>query len=102
MGRRSKLEIIINVLEAIHNGESKPSRIMLSANISWNKLNDVLDSLISQELVTQINTKEPRRKQDKRTNVSYYLTPKGQNVLKRFYKEKLISKTTNFELFHST
>lgn len=102
MGRRSKLEITISVLEVIQNGESKPSRIMNSANISWNKLNRVLDFLISQELVTQINTKESRRKQDKRSYIGYYITPKGQNVLRRFHKDKSLIKPSNFNLFHLT
>jgi predicted transcriptional regulator len=93
---------MITVLEVIQNGESKPSRIMHSANISWNKLNNVLDSLISQDLVTRRNLKEPRRKQDKRSNIGYYITAKGQNVLRRFHKEKSVIKTTSFNLFHST
>jgi predicted transcriptional regulator len=102
MGRRSKLEIMITVLEAIQNGESKPSRIMHYANISWNKLNLVIDSLLSQELVSQRNLEEPRRKKDKRSTIGYFITPKGQNVLRRFHKEKSVIKTKRFSLFQST
>lgn len=101
MGRRSKLEIIINVLEILQNGESKPSRIMHSANISWNMLNDILDSLISQELVTPIDTKVISRKRDKRSKISYNISPKGQNVLRRFHK-KSPNEIKEFNLFYLT
>ena len=41
--RRSKLEIYLDVLSSIHEGISKPTRIMYSANLSWKALNKILD-----------------------------------------------------------
>ncbi|TEU09360.1 hypothetical protein E3J20_06555, partial [Candidatus Bathyarchaeota archaeon] len=47
--RRSKLEIYLEVLQIIKGGTSKPTRIMYSANISWQPLMRVLSSMISQD-----------------------------------------------------
>ena len=85
--RRSRLEVHLDVLYTIRNGVKKPTRIMYGANLSWKPLQRVLDSLISQELVKEIEPLDPR---DKRTSVCYDLTQKGENVLGYFNKAKAL------------
>ena len=62
--RRSKLEILIDVLNAIKNGTEKPTRIMYKANLSWRLLNSTLSTLESQDLVEELDTSDSG---DKRT-----------------------------------
>jgi predicted transcriptional regulator len=60
---------------------------MYGANLSWKPLQRVLDSLIQQDLVTEI---EPLDSKDKRTSVCYDLTQKGENVLSYFNKARAL------------
>jgi predicted transcriptional regulator len=83
--RRSRLEVYLDVMWTIKNGTKKPTRIMYGANLSWKPLQRVLDALINQGLVTEI---EPFDLKDRRTNVCYGLTQKGENVLNYFNKAK--------------
>jgi len=103
MGRRSKLEIMINVLNVIQDGETKPTRIMYGANLSWNICSEILDSLVSQELIEIIDISESIRKRDRRTNTVYNITPKGQNVLRYFHTAKtLMGKKEKFNPYQIT
>jgi predicted transcriptional regulator len=103
MGRRSKLEIMINVLNVIQDGETKPTRIMYGANLSWKICSEILDSLVSQELVEIIDISESTRKRDRRTNTVYKITPKGQNVLRYFHTAKtLMGKNEKFNPYQIT
>jgi predicted transcriptional regulator len=86
--RRSKLEILLNVLEVIQKGENKPTRIMYQSNLSYTLLKDVLNKLINQELIIEKNPAIGYRKRDKRTNKIYQITTKGQNVLRYFHNAK--------------
>ena len=92
MGRRSKLEIMVRVLNVIQNGETKPTRIMYGANLSWKICSELLDSLVSQGLVDSIDTSESRRR-DKRTSTEYLITSKGQNVVRYFHTAKMLMGT---------
>jgi predicted transcriptional regulator len=83
--RRSKLEVYLDVMWTIKNGTTKPTRIMYGANLSWKPLQRTLDALINQGLVAEI---EPFYLKDKRTNICYQLTQKGENVLNYFNKAK--------------
>ena len=85
MARRSKLEIYLEVLRIIKIGTSKPTRIMYSANISWQPLMRVLDSLSFQGLINEIDVSEGR-KRDKRTSKIYEITMKGEQVI-RYFKD---------------
>jgi len=82
--RRSKLEIYLEVLNIIKSGVSKPTRIMYQANISWQPLVRILSSMVSQELIEQIDTSELGRKRDKRTSKIYNITMKGEKVIRYF------------------
>jgi predicted transcriptional regulator len=84
-GRRSKLEIYLEVLQIIKSGTSKPTRIMYQANISWQPLTRILTSMVSQGLVEAVDTNSlSRRKKDKRTRNIYQITIKGDQVLRYF------------------
>ena len=79
--RRSKLEIYIDVLKTIKEGTIKPTRIMYSSNLSWKLLQSVLESMVEQNLIEEIDQSDSR---DKRTNVVYQVTSKGDSVIKYF------------------
>ena len=83
--RRSKLEIYLDVLWIIKNGTRKPTRIMYGANLSWKPLQRILRSMVSQELIREIDASDNR---DKRTNTYYEITQKGENVVKYFNRAK--------------
>jgi predicted transcriptional regulator len=57
---------------------------MYQANISWQPLMKVLGSMVSQGLVSEIDTTSMGRRRDKRTSKIYEITMKGEQVLKYF------------------
>jgi predicted transcriptional regulator len=77
--RRSKLEIVLNVLSAIKEGVDKPTRIMYAANLSWKPTQRILGSLVEQELIYEI-----KETGSKRSKLRYSITEKGVNVLRYF------------------
>ncbi len=85
--RRSKLEIMLTILDAIKSGVDKPTRIMYAANMSWNPTQKVLQKLVSEGHLEVIE--EPSVQRAKKR---YLITEKGANVL-RYFKgaEELIS-----------
>ena len=78
--RRSNFEIMLDILTVIIEGETKPTRIMYRANLSWGSLNDTLENLVENGLIEE--QKIPRNKREKRR---YNITEKGRNVAK-YYK----------------
>ena len=73
--KRSRIEIYIDVLQAIRKGVHKPTRIMYRTNLSWKPLMQVLDAMIKQQLIASEN---------QGTHVTYKITEKGMNVLNYF------------------
>ncbi|MCX6649858.1 MAG: hypothetical protein NTV61_10815 [Candidatus Bathyarchaeota archaeon] len=82
--RRSKLEIYIDVMEEIRSGTILPTRIMYAANLSWKPLQQILASLVIQDLIEECTVEEG----DNRSDRVYHITEKGQNVLLYFGKAK--------------
>jgi predicted transcriptional regulator len=78
--KRDRLRIYLDVLKVIRKGESKPTRIMYSSNLSWKPLKQILNSLIDQEIVEVTRAKSH--------NV-YSLTEKGFDVLEYFDAAKM-------------
>lgn len=78
--RRSKFQLSVEVLGQIKRGEKKPTRIMYSANLSWKSLKEILESLVSQELVDEVIVSRSSKRAKKR----YEITPKGENVLQYY------------------
>ena len=97
--RRSKLEIYLDVLKVIKEGTTKPTRIMYGANLSWKLLQDILNSMVNQDLIEEIDVSESR---DKRTNKVYQVTTKGNSVIRYFDQAKGLIKVDepNFNPFH--
>ena len=83
MVKRSRLEIYFDVLRVVMKGVSKPTRIMYSANLSWNSLQGILQSLLDQGFIRERRLKNSRR---------YEVTEKGENVLS-FYRKAVAGLT---------
>ncbi len=77
--KRSRLEIYLDVLRVIKNGVHKPTRIMYTTNLSWNPLQEILNSLISQDLIVMKDDGSRKR---------YEITEKGRTALKYFRQTK--------------
>ena len=77
--RRSKLDIQLEVLKAVREGVDKPTRIMYAANMSWNPVRKILDSLVDGGLLSVISNTV-----GKRTKRRFEITEKGVYVLNYF------------------
>ena len=71
--RRSKFQISIEVLEAISQGEFKPTRLMYACNLSWSSMRDVLDLLEAKGYIEDLSS-DGKRKQ-------LGITGKGTEIL---------------------
>ncbi len=83
--RRSKLEIMLKVLEAVKEGVDKPTRIMYAVNMSWNPTQEVLAKLVEDGLIRV--TEEPGGRRKKKR---YEITEKGANVIRYFQGVKAL------------
>lgn len=81
--RRSRLDIVLNVLSAIKEGVDKPTRIMYAANLSWKPTQRILRSLVQQGLLREIEETSSRR-----TKKRYEITEKGTNLVRYFERAK--------------
>lgn len=73
--RRSRIEIYLDVLQAIRKGVQKPTLIMYRTNLSWKPLMQILDAMMEQDLIIS---------EDMGRHVTYKITEKGANVLNYF------------------
>lgn len=83
------MEIYVDILEAVSNGNQGPTRIMYKANISWQVLQEALDFLMSNAFLLE-ELESSRR--------AYRLTEKGFRVLNDFMsikEELIVSKPLN-------
>jgi len=53
MAKRSRLEISCDILKLILEGEHKPTQLMYKANISWDVIKDLLELMITKELIKE-------------------------------------------------
>ena len=81
--RRSRLELIFDILLAIQNkgGTIKPTHLMYKSNLSHKLLNNYLDELIQKELVAIVE--EVSRKK-KKSSKKVIITEKGSSFLAEF------------------
>lgn len=70
---RSRLAILVDILEVIAEGETKPTRIMYGANLSYDRLQKYLDYLVRMGLINEIKDNE---------EVRYRITEKGLQFIK--------------------
>ncbi len=89
--RRSKNEILIQILQVIKDGNSKPTRIMYAANTAWKPVVQYLDELWTKGLIEM----GPKPEKDKRSSKTYYLTDQGQEAIKQFNKAMRLLKFDN-------
>ena len=68
----------MDVLEAIHKGEEKPTRLMYKANLSWMKCHAILMDLEARGMVI---TKKIGKK---RTWKRYRISERGLSTLKHY------------------
>ena len=71
--KRSKLQLFIDILKTIENGEYKPTRIMYKSNLSWQPLKQILNRMVELELV---------EKKKIGTRQSFRITERGKIFLK--------------------
>jgi predicted transcriptional regulator len=84
--RRSRLEIYLDILNAVLNGESKTTRIMYAANLSSKSARRFLKKLVNEDYLSV--TKNDKRR---RTKKIYTITSKGVRILTYFQRaEKLL------------
>lgn len=75
VGRRSKMETICDILGAVSQGATKPTRIMYKANLSWSVTQIYIKSLNSNGLLLASYNEN---------KTQYHLTEKGIQVLHEF------------------
>ncbi|MDG6900322.1 MAG: hypothetical protein JRM76_07990 [Nitrososphaerota archaeon] len=82
VGRRSRFEILCDILKVVSDGANKPTHIMQMANLTWNGLLSYLESLMRNGLLA--------RQEGPRT--TYILTARGKIVLNQYLslKEALV------------
>ncbi|MCJ7631451.1 winged helix-turn-helix domain-containing protein [Candidatus Bathyarchaeota archaeon] len=88
--RRSRVELYVDILQAIANGRESPARIVYAANLSYDRVVKCLDFLEDQSLIQRSSDTKKRR---------YKVVSKGMDVLRYFgevqtalfYKNKTIN-----------
>ncbi len=79
-GRRSILQIRVDILKVIAEGYGKPTQVMYRANLSWNVLQNQLKFFLESAMV-QVEEYGNRRR--------YSVTAKGNEMLQSY--EKLVN-----------
>ena len=69
-----------DITKEIYDGECKPTRVMLRANVSWGAFKKHVSILISQGLVVEKNILDNR--QDRRSKVRYDITEEGKTFIR--------------------
>lgn len=85
--RRTKIDIINDMLLSMREkgGKIKPTHLMYKANLSHKLLNTYLEDLVSNEMVTEVKSKD---------NYTYLIiTDKGLEFLTEFQKMKEFQKS---------
>jgi predicted transcriptional regulator len=76
-GRRSLLQIKVDILRAVEGGYGKPTQIMYRANLSWNVLQAQLKTFIESGMLVVEEYGSRRR---------YLITPKGTEMVESYQK----------------
>ena len=76
-GRRSLLQIKVDILRVVAAGYGKPTQIMYKANLSWNVLQAQLKSFLESEMI-EVEAYGSRRR--------YLITPKGIDMINSYQK----------------
>jgi predicted transcriptional regulator len=76
-GRRSLLQIRVDILRVVSEGYGKPTQIMYKANLSWNVLQAQLRSFLDNGLL-KVEEYGSRRR--------YTITPNGSEMVRSYQK----------------
>lgn len=76
-GRRSILQIKVDILRAVEAGYGKPTQIMYRANLSWNVLQAQLKGFLESGMLVVEEYGSRRR---------YLITPKGAEMVESYQK----------------
>ncbi len=76
-GRRSLLQIKVDILKAVESGYGKPTQIMYRANLSWNVLQAQLKSFLETGMLAVEEYGSRRR---------YLITQKGTEMVESYQK----------------
>ncbi len=77
MDRRSRLEIYFDILKVIGRGVDKPTQIMYKANLSWETMQDIFETLIKSGFIQEEIMMNSKR---------YKVTDKGKGALSYYLK----------------
>lgn len=82
--RRSRLELVFDILQAIQNkgGKIKPTHLMYKSNLSHKLLSSYMDELIVKEMIKIVEVEGKKKKISKVVSI----TDKGFNFLAEFRK----------------
>lgn len=88
--RRSRIELLVDVLRAIYKGRRSPSRVVYAARLSYDRVVKYITFLEEQGLVQRLEGQKKR----------YEITGRGADVIKYFdeietnlfYKKPVVSK----------
>jgi len=76
--RRSREEVLLDVLKAVSMGYEKPTRIMYASNVSWTVVLRRLIELVDKELIVVV----VNSRTGVRTPRVYKITTKGEQLLR--------------------
>lgn len=79
--RRSRIELYVDILQAITNGRESPARMVCAANLSYDRVVKCLDFLEDQSLIQRRSDTRKRR---------YKVTPRGMDVMKYFSQVQMV------------
>lgn len=82
-GKRSRLELYLEVLMAIDRGVSRPTNIMYRCNLSWTNCKEILNFLVRRNLVMVVENNNHK---------IYRLTESGRELLESFSRVKYLLK----------
>jgi predicted transcriptional regulator len=77
--RRTRLEMYFDVLMSIKKGNHKMSHIMNEANISWQTMKVILDSLQTLGIIEEV---EELSWENRRIRTHYEFTNKGESMMR--------------------
>ena len=75
--RRTRADLLCEVMETIDSGVKKPTHILYNTKVSWTVLSEILELLHEKEYIakTELNNST------KKARVHYNLTTEGKNIL---------------------
>jgi predicted transcriptional regulator len=83
--RRSRTELVCEVLESIDSGIHKPTHILYNTKVSWSVYSEIMNMLESKNFIETIESNESST----RNKIKYFLTDDGREALEgmRFLKD---------------